>query len=326
MNCFWLYVGQATKLSVRIDTHNNPYRRGRQPSLHYIIWNSREGMESKFVTLATQKEVVTTEDQLLLNLQEMWMSLIFQTLRGVQLDEFLPTEIEKLWAGNHLNVALPLWQNFTAVPSADVMGGRVAFQQYLFDVNPLVRQWAENSRDAFNDIRNSPDPELRDYYHRLQKTRQQHVRDTLDKKKSAALQEYLSGKKAIVRYNGYHCSIPIGSYVLTISQKLGLQVKDGDEVFLHFDLSSTPHPHAYTSKARIDDPAYRLGVSIRGHTISAEYFCWLTTDGDLNVLKMNSLVDILEGYTWEDIASFKRRWHLERLIPGERSSKKHVYT
>lgn len=75
---------------------------------------------------------------------------------------------------------------------------------------------------------------------------------------------------------------------------------------------------------RLDDSACRLGVSIKGYTIIGEYFCWLITDEDLDLMKMNSLVDILEGYTWEDIASSKRRWNLKRLTLGERSSKRHV--
>jgi hypothetical protein len=70
-DCFWLYVGQAMELCVRIVIHNNPYRPKRQPSLHYTIWNSDAETESVFVTLAVHDAVTTIEDQLLLNLQEM---------------------------------------------------------------------------------------------------------------------------------------------------------------------------------------------------------------------------------------------------------------
>jgi hypothetical protein len=327
-NCFWLYVGQALELCVRINIHNNPYRRKRQSSLHYTIWDSKEEMESVFVTLATHETVTGDEGQLLLNLQEMWMSLIFQTLRGVHLEEFLPEGTEKLWAGSHLNVALPLWQGFTAIPSRDAMGGRVAFQEYLFDANPLVRQWAENLRDAFNDIRNSPDPELRQYYKGLRQTRQQHAQETWEKKKSDEFKAYLSGQKATVNesHDGELSTVSIGSYQFTISRKLGLKVNDGDEVFIQFELTESSHPHAYARKARVDDPASRFAVSIRGHNTNGDFFGWLTTSGEFNVKKINTLVDVLEGYSREECLTFKRRWYVKRTIPGDRSSRDHMYT
>ncbi|CAI7632618.1 unnamed protein product [Penicillium bialowiezense] len=324
---FWLYVGQASQLNVRISTHNNPYRRGRQRSLHYTVWNSAAKMESVFVTLATHQPVVTTEDQLLLNLQEMWMSLIFQTLRGVHLDEFLP-EGENLWSGSHLNVALPLWQGLTTIPNIDAIGGRFGFQEYLFDENPLIRQWARDLRDALNDIRNSPDIELRQYYHDLHRVRLQHAQETWEKKKHDTLQEYLAGKHATVNENRdrHSSAICIGSYHFTISRKLGLKFRDGDEVFVRFELSETPHPQAYTCKARNDDPACRFAVSIKGCIGNVEFFKWLTTRGVLNVKKINSLVDVLEGYSREESASFNRRWHVKRTVPGQRASRGHTYT
>jgi hypothetical protein len=256
------------------------------------------------------------------------MSLVFQTLRGVHLEEFLPEGIVNLWAGSHLNVALPLWQGFTAVPNADAMGGRLAFQEFLFHENPLVRQWAENHRDAFNDIRNSPDPELRQYYRDLHQIRQQQTQQTWEEKKSDKLQAYLSGKKATVgeSHDGELSTIRIGSYQFTISRKLGLKVNDGDEVFVRFELTATPHPHAYACNARRDDPASRFALSVKGHNTSGDFFGWLTTGGELNVKKMNSLVDVLEGCSRKESLTFKRRWHIKRKIPGERSSRGHVYT
>ena len=285
-------------------------------------------MESVFVTLATQSTVTTARDQLLLNMQEMWMSLIFQTLRGIHLDEFLPEGPKSLWAGSHLNVALPLWQGFTAVPNIDAIGGRVGFQEYLFDNNPLIRQWAENLRDAFNDIRNSPDPELRQYYHDLHTIRLHHVQETWERKKRAALREYLSGKNAAVTesQDRYSSTIAIGSYYFTVSRRLGLEFRNGDEVLVRFELSKTPHPRAYAIKARDDDPACRFAVSIRGRVGNSEYCKWLTTKGDLNVKKMNSLVDVLEGCSREESASFKRRWQVRRAVPGQRASRGHMYT
>ncbi|PYH92767.1 hypothetical protein BO71DRAFT_400268 [Aspergillus ellipticus CBS 707.79] len=63
-------------------------------------------------------------------MQEMWMALIFQTLTSLRLKEFLPKDAKILWSGNHLNVALPLWQGFTGneeqIAAQDAYGGRVS--------------------------------------------------------------------------------------------------------------------------------------------------------------------------------------------------------
>ncbi|KAL1852698.1 hypothetical protein Plec18167_008981 [Paecilomyces lecythidis] len=257
----------------------------------------------------------------------MWMSLTFQTLRGFHLDEFLPAISKRFWSGNHLNVALPLWQSFTALPNSEAVGGRLAFQEYLRDNNPLVRQWAKDTRDAFNDIRNSPDPALRKYYESLHQERRKASQATWEQKKSDNLKKYLSGQKVVVKetYRGV-MTIPMASFQFAILRKLGVDVKNGDEVFVQFHLPDTPHPHAYTSRAHKDDPASRFAVSIEGSDTSGHFYKWLTTDGDLTVMRINSLVDVLEGYSLEESRSFKRRWHVNRMVPGERSSRKTIYT
>ena len=77
---FWLYVGQAVSLRERVQNHNDRQYRSRHPSLHYHVWGSVEDMESVFVTLAVGKIPTYQTEQLILNLQEMWMACIFQTL------------------------------------------------------------------------------------------------------------------------------------------------------------------------------------------------------------------------------------------------------
>jgi len=50
-------------------------------------------------------------DWLLLNLLEMWGSLVFQTLRENDLLEWLPAAVHCPCSGQHFNVALPLRQS-----------------------------------------------------------------------------------------------------------------------------------------------------------------------------------------------------------------------
>lgn len=73
---FWLYVGQATDLARKIADHNNKIYRNKHLSLHYHICDSREGMCSELVALATfdpstKGQTVLRADQCLLNLLEM---------------------------------------------------------------------------------------------------------------------------------------------------------------------------------------------------------------------------------------------------------------
>lgn len=323
---FWLYVGQAVVLCIRIETHNDPYRRRRNPCLHYHIWDLDDNIESVFVTLATDKQPSTPEEQLILNIQEMWMCLVFQTLTPVQLDDYLPEGVQKLWSGNHLNVALPLWQGFTGDKDSvrDATGGRHAFQQYLRSEDPIVREWAENTRDAFNDIRNSPDPVLRNYYRKILLERHAKARKTLEDKKTENLKKYLSEAETTVHlyHDGQMATISCGMFQFTIPRSLKLDPKEGDVVSCRFHLAERPHPNPYAKKAEPRDPASRLAVSIRGRDRHGAFDVWLSTGGLQNVKKMNSLVDVLEGYTLEESRSFERRWYVHR----ETVERTHVYT
>ncbi|KAF9883837.1 hypothetical protein FE257_002728 [Aspergillus nanangensis] len=184
-----------------IKKHNDPYFRSRNPCLHYHIWDTVEDTESVFVTLGVHENPSSLASQLSLNMLEMWMCLVFQTLTPLHLYEYLPNHIGKLWSGNHLNVALPLWQGFTGNEKAvkDAAGGRIAFQQFLASSDPTIRAWAEHARDAFNDIRNSPDPILRDYYKKLYLERRIRAQKTLEDKKAENVKQYLIGAETQVR-------------------------------------------------------------------------------------------------------------------------------
>lgn len=288
-------------------------------------------MESVFVTLAIHDAPTCLKRQLFLNLQEMWMSLVFQTLTSLSLDEYLPKDVNTFWSGNHLNVALPLWQGFTGNETQDAMkdatGGRASFQQYLMSDDPTIRQWAENARDSFNDIRNSPDPVLRGYYQDLQLKRRLKAQKTWESKKLGNLEQYLSEAEATVQvsHNDELTEIICGVFRFTISRSLQLNLGKGDRILLQFHLTETRHPNAYAWRAQPRDPASRLAVSIRSHSNDSRV-TWLSTKGHRAVNKMNSLVDILEGYTLEESRSFDRRWHVKRMVPGYRSSRINMYT
>ncbi|KAL3465757.1 hypothetical protein BJX64DRAFT_41944 [Aspergillus heterothallicus] len=330
---FWLYVGQAAILRDRLRTHNNPYHRRRNPCLHYHVWDSAADMESVFVTLAENDAPSCPTTQLFLNLQEMWMSLIFQTLTSLRLNEYLPEGVPRLWSGNNLNVALPLWQGFSGDQDQNAMqdacGGRLSFQQYLMSDDSTIRQWEKDARDAFNDIRNSPDPVLRRYYQDLHSQRRAKARKTWDDKQLQNLRQCLSSELTTeVRksHGGAIDEVGCGKFRFTISKSLGLEFDESARVSLRLHLTDTKHPNCYARKAETRDPASRLAVSIQGCDAYGPFQVWLKTDGLCNIKKMNSLVDILEGYSLEESQMFERRWHVKAQRPCDKSSRRNVYT
>lgn len=153
----------------------------------------------------------------------------------------------------------------------------------------VIRAWAEQTRDAFNDIRNSPDPGIRNYWWDLHKERILKALDTWGKKKASMANKHLEGAKALVtlhsgNHGNHQTEVRAGSFRFTVSQTLGLH--NGDEVILQYHLTPTPHPHPYALSAFKTDPATRLGVSIRGQDSHGGFHCWLEANGKCNLRKI----------------------------------------
>lgn len=322
LDIFWLYVGQSICLQQRIRYHHHERRhQSIHFGLHYHIWNTLSEKSSLFVILSTGKESDHPNRQLLLNIAEMWMCCIFQTLNSVHLDKYLPENIQKPWAGRHLNVALPLWQSFSnsLEDKTEAMGGRAAFTSFLQSPNPETRGWAENLREGFNQLRNSPDCEIRNYYQRHIFRSLQLATDARLRNAKKNLEKYLSGKEIPVHvtttnrntpYEGPLYDIRCGMFAFTISQESDLNLKDKDKVFVQFHLTDSKHPMMYSAHARTTDPASRFAISVSScDSRGNDFLVWLiNTRGIKVVCKMNSLVDILKGYSLEERRTFLRRW------------------
>ncbi|KAG0155702.1 hypothetical protein PDIDSM_2875 [Penicillium digitatum] len=168
----YLYTGQAEDLSERIGYHKNSAFRRRHPSLHYKIWEWLEetgGLTSIFVKVAGFKNGLRDEsDQLLLNLQEMFTACVFQTLRSSDLEFYLPDEVEICGGGRGLNVALPIWQGYTLGEGIkflrEVGLSKQGFTAALHSQDCLVREWALEVRDAYQSLRNHPDPKFQEVW------------------------------------------------------------------------------------------------------------------------------------------------------------------
>lgn len=70
-------------------------------------------------------------------------------------------------------------------------------------------------------------------------------------------------------------------------------------------------------KALPSDPASRLAISVSGQDANGNFRVWLVTrTGEKVVKKMNSLVDILDGYTYEERRKVPTRWFVEKPLGG----------
>lgn len=170
----YLYVEQADDLSDRIRYHNDLEFRRRHPSLHYKIWEWLQetdtgGFTSIFVKVAGfQTKLRGESGQLLLNLQEMFAACVFQTLRSSDLKSYLPNDIEICWGGRGLNVALPIWQGYTLGEGKTFLHeiglSKKDFTAALHSQDILIREGAIEVRDAYQSLRNHPDPRTQEVW------------------------------------------------------------------------------------------------------------------------------------------------------------------
>ena len=153
----YLYVGQSGNIQERIRRHNDPWNRARHPSLHYHVWDSTSGMNSRFVVLGNTGNLL----QLQLNLLESWCSLIFQTFPSTALRTYLPEGTTQL--GHHLNVAHPLWQSFTGCQQDHYeRNGRL--RELVLTCDPIIAEYYRSLARAFHELKYSSNPVLRAYW------------------------------------------------------------------------------------------------------------------------------------------------------------------
>ncbi|ORY63366.1 uncharacterized protein BCR38DRAFT_436677 [Pseudomassariella vexata] len=150
-----LYVGQSKNVAFRISKCHMSFRHRRDnKSLHYFAidrskWNN-------FVVLAVLPPLadpaLESRADLVMNVLEMWCALLFRTLQGETLGEWLPAG----WVGHGtkgengmgmvcnwypLNLKLPLDQGVATFEGGDWMTRLNASE------DPLAREYAEGKRE-----------------------------------------------------------------------------------------------------------------------------------------------------------------------------------
>ncbi|QKX62874.1 uncharacterized protein TRUGW13939_10040 [Talaromyces rugulosus] len=153
---FYLYIGQAYKFKERLEFHNDTTKRAIHPSLHYNIWDEIKVINrfsSIFVKLAAfDHRPRNSHEQLILNLEEMFLPIVLQTLKASDVEEWLSENIPRVWAERDLNVALPLWQGFKmegAFSYDEIKMSSEEFTKILHDNDELRREWAIDLRDSY---------------------------------------------------------------------------------------------------------------------------------------------------------------------------------
>ena len=226
---WWLYVGQAKDLDSRTrKQHSSPRYQQTHPSLHYSVF--RPGiMNDVFVLISEAPPEVNPEiDWLLLNLLEMWGSLVFQTLHEKDLLEWLPAGVHRPSPGQHLNVALPVRQSKVEGNPLDHAMQLERFAQLRFSDDLTQRQHFWSVVKSWNDLRNSPDPAIRAYYWDRIKSRGMKPSPYYAQGVTLQIRSFHYGH--VLNIFGYHVHIRAGIECTGVKEaKVFMLLSEGDE-------------------------------------------------------------------------------------------------
>jgi hypothetical protein len=81
----------------------------------------------------------------------------------------------------------------------------------------------------------------------------------------------------------------------------------GEKVHLQGFSTPGPNPNMYATGATSDDPARRFSLQLTRENQGRSVQIWLTVGGDKTAMMVNTLVDILEGATYDEIEKRPRR-------------------
>lgn len=266
------YAGQAVCLRTRIREHSSSVYRDKYPSLHYSALAS--AVDDFFVTLGSLSGCGELNEGQVLNILEMWASLIFRTLPPHKMEEFLPPGIPVTFDGYYgLNVGLPLAQG-------DSRAGK-----------------------SLHDLSKTRDPLAMAYY--LRRLRDAQVVSTAVKNdklrtrllsgdifKCTPMKNTKGRPSGRVYFRGVAIIIPPDADVKTV-----------------FVRCAQAHPEM-CCEAQPQDPARRLAVRVEYDSVDdgRKHAFWYSQKGDANTQKINSLVDYLEGRDEEYTENQPRRF------------------
>jgi hypothetical protein len=313
---FFLYVGQSRNLAKRLSDHMNPLFRIKHPSLHYYAWDSRPRNMSAFVILAYLDEptnfstgtglVIGKDDQLKMNIVELWGALIFQTLSERELSKYIdPTTIVRR---QHLNVANPLWQGDSNLEDEYAnISKKERFTALLHGADDITRGYYHSLRDEFYALKDSINPTLREYYHTRRELAMAGLVDSNNRKMAQVLQDLRYGCEKVVHDSNWAYIIIFGCFKFRISKTKYPEVVPQSTVFAQGFLHEGTAKECYCSETEEADPARRFCLRITGSSLGRPYSYFIEAGGDKTAQNINALVDLLEGVKKEDIVNRPRR-------------------
>ena len=327
-------------LCLRIKDHNDLNYRKRHPCLHYRVWDSLGSTcESIFVKLADLSSAplydAGEKRHLIINMNEMFMACVLQTLRKGDLDIYLPENLSKPWAGRHLNLALPLWQGLNE-DQKDMRMSKASFEEALHSLDPVIRDWATGVRNAYQSLRDHCDLRVREYW--MSNFRSIQGLDGADKSykttqegaHQAANHFLMHGANCRIYqlgYGYYTAQYSIYSFSLaSIFERWSLKDHVAGEhglvreksVFVKPFLLDEPSPLRYARDALLTDPSSRLVVAASESGGIDGKMVFLFGLREKQAMRLNRLVDTMEGLAFHESERLARR--------GIRKKRKWVYT
>ena len=240
----------------RLENHKDPKYRAKYQSLHYYVWDlgladKELEVEEKFVFLA----ITDGDVDPLLNLMEMWCSLILQTLTENALQAYLLKGTLSPYAGGHLNVALPVHQSIQGDPIWDELSDDIYHSK-----DPSIQAYCASLRENYFNLKISPNTVLRELY--KQKVRMSHLaRAETSRQKSA--QKSLEGRDVAVLCDKWRQRFSISHWNIGISRKV-VHLDHGAILYVNCDLVPGRHPNCYAELSQKTDPSTRLGIHLKG--------------------------------------------------------------
>ena len=293
----------------------------KHPSLHYYAWDSRPGNLSAFIVLAYLDEptkVSRGDNQLKMNLVELWGALILQTFSEKELSKYVdPATIIRR---QHLNVANPLWQGVSNIEDEYAnISKKERFTQLIHGADDITRQYYHSLRDEFYALKDSLNPTLREYYHTRRELAMARTVVYNTRKADQVLQDLRYGCEKVVNDDSKGGRfITFGCFRFRISKRKYPEVLPQSTVFAQGFLHEGTAKERYCSDASASDPARRFCLRITGSSLGQPYTYFIEAGGDKTAQNINALVDLLDGVKKEDIVKRPRRalprWDEEGFI------------
>ena len=217
---------------------------------------------------------------------------------------------------------MKIWHEYESIssPGSSNSGSEGSPEFSLHNVH--IKDYHKSLRERFLNLRSSSNPSHRAYYYDVK--RKQNLAASAARKAKTLQGALLGAPREVTSYLCQTCPgefatrycIFLGSFCLWLPSSLPALLED--KIYFKVEISQgQSHLSPYAYKATPSDPALLLGIHITStgrthHTVSF----WLRSRGQQNVLKMNTLVDGLEGIPEETTKQMLRQRVAKKRTQG----------